>query len=70
MKRGCVFIFIENIDISYDNNDGNDVCIFNMIILEYFFNIPVGSESRRDCMIILIEYTVISHNNKDVNYVC
>ena len=70
MKRGCVFILIENIVISYDNNYVNDVCIFNMIILEYCFNIPVGSESRRDCMLILIEYTVISHNNKNVNYVC
>ena len=55
--------------ISQDNNDGNDVCRFNMIILEYFFNIAVGSESRIGCMIIIFGYTIISHNNKDVNYV-
>ena len=33
MKKGCVIILIENTVISQDNNNGNDMCIFNMIIL-------------------------------------
>ena len=36
MKRGCVIILIENTVVSHDNNDGNDVYIINIIILEYF----------------------------------
>ena len=35
MKRGFVIILIEDTVISHDDNGVNDVCIFNMIILEY-----------------------------------
>ena len=32
--------------VSYDNNDGNYVCIFNMIILEYFLTFQWGQKVR------------------------
>ena len=37
-------ILIESTVISKDNNDGNDVCIFNTIILEYFLTFQWGQK--------------------------